>query len=359
MPPRLSHIVAIMAPRSSLQFSLFFFAASPDDAPDDIYRLLIEAAKFADRHGFTAIWTPERHFQNFGGLYPNPSLTSAALATITSQIKLRAGSVVAPLQSALRVAEEWSVVDNLSRGRVAISFASGWHADDFVLAPSVFAKRREDMAEKIELVRKLWRGEKVMLPNGEGAVIPVGIQPRPIQPELDVWITCQQDETFTTVGQMGEKALTNLNYKKLDDLDRKCRLYHDAFAGAHSRRGHFTLMAHAFVGRDEEHVWSVAGRSLQRYLEKRIDMDAKMYESEGLQLADEDRAFMARRATEQFLGETSMIGTAATCAERARQFHSLGVDELACLIDFGVPFDEVMESLAKIATLKAELEAAP
>ncbi len=36
------------------------------------YRLLLEGAKFADTHGFAAVWTPERHFHAFGGLYPEP-----------------------------------------------------------------------------------------------------------------------------------------------------------------------------------------------------------------------------------------------------------------------------------------------
>jgi alkanesulfonate monooxygenase SsuD/methylene tetrahydromethanopterin reductase-like flavin-dependent oxidoreductase (luciferase family) len=43
---------------------------------------------------------------------------------IKNQIELRSGSVVSPLHSAIRIAEEWSVVDNLSNGRVSISFAS-------------------------------------------------------------------------------------------------------------------------------------------------------------------------------------------------------------------------------------------
>lgn len=339
--------------RRPLQFSVFFFAASSDDLPGDTYRLLLESVKFADSQGFTAVWTPERHFQMFGGLYPNPSVTSAALATITSQIGLRAGSVVAPLQSALRIAEEWSVVDNLSHGRVALSFASGWHADDFVLAPAAFANRRDDMIAKIELVKKLWRGEAVMLPNGEGREVSVRIQPRPIQPELDIWLTCQQDASFASCGELGYKVLTNLNYKKLDDLARKCTLYHDAAQRAHERRGHFTLMAHTFVGTDEDHVWSVAGTALQRYLEKRVDMDAKMFED--LEISAEERAFLARRGAEQFLGETSLIGTDVTCAERAAKFYELGVDEVACLIDFGVPFDEVMASLERVAKLKAAL----
>ena len=341
------------ASREPLQLSLFFFAASPDDAPENLYKLLIESARFADQHGFAAIWTPERHFQNFGGLYPNPSLTSAALAMITSRVRLRAGSVVAPLQNALRIAEEWAVVDNLSRGRVDLSFASGWHADDFVLAPTVYPQRREDMIAKLELVKKLWRGERVTLPNGEGRDTLVGTLPRPVQRELDIWLTCQQDTSFGTAGELGYKVLTNLNYKKLDDLERKCRLYHDAYSGKHGRHGHFTLMAHTFVAKDEDQVWSVAGPALQRYLEKRVDMDAKLYE--GLEVSDAERAFLARRGVQQFLGETSLIGTLETCTARAQQFYEHGVDELACLIDFGVPFDEAMASLERVLAIKTAL----
>ena len=60
-----------------MEFSLCYFASHSGVGACDRYRLLIEGAKFADRHGFTAVWTPERHFSDFGGLYPNPALTSA------------------------------------------------------------------------------------------------------------------------------------------------------------------------------------------------------------------------------------------------------------------------------------------
>src|SRR6185503_1277973 len=101
----------------AINFGLYFFSDDGSKNSDDKYRLLLESAKFADRHGFTAVWTPERHFQAFGGLYPNPSVLSAALAMITERVEIRAGSVALPLHHPVRVAEEWSVVDNLSRGR--------------------------------------------------------------------------------------------------------------------------------------------------------------------------------------------------------------------------------------------------
>ena len=123
------------------EFSLFFFSADSAERYDQKYQLLLESARFADKNGFTAVWTPERHFQRFGGLYGSPSVTGAALAVITERIWIRAGSVVLPLQNPLRVAEEWAMIDNLSNGRVAIAAASGWHVNDFVLSPGTYKCR--------------------------------------------------------------------------------------------------------------------------------------------------------------------------------------------------------------------------
>ena len=105
-----------------MKFSLFFFDGDGANVGPNQYRLLIDSAKYADQHGFTAIWTPERHFHAFGGLYPNPSLTSAALSLVTENVQLRSGSVVLPLHHPVRVAEDWAVIDNLSGGRWTNSF---------------------------------------------------------------------------------------------------------------------------------------------------------------------------------------------------------------------------------------------
>src|SRR5260370_41036125 len=77
-------------------FSLFYFAADAGEETGNKYRLLLAGAKFADAHGVQAVWTPERRFHPFGGLYPNPSVTGAAVAAITQHVAIRAGTVVLP-----------------------------------------------------------------------------------------------------------------------------------------------------------------------------------------------------------------------------------------------------------------------
>jgi natural product biosynthesis luciferase-like monooxygenase protein len=106
------------------------------------------------------------------------------------------------LHNAIRIAEEWTVVDNLSNGRVGISFASGWQANDFVLAPGNYKDRKKLMLDQIEIVRKLWRGETISQRTPTGDELPVRILPRPVQAELPIWITASGNpETFRLAGE--------------------------------------------------------------------------------------------------------------------------------------------------------------
>src|SRR5262245_36846515 len=147
--------------RPRMRFGLMFFGGGEDPRSADKYRLVLQSSRFADEHGFHAVWLPERHFAPFGCVYPSPAVLHAALARETRRLCLRAGSVVLPLHHPFRVAEEWSVVDNLSGGRVEVSFAAGWNADDFVLAPDRFERRFDEMVEGVRVVQRLWAGEKV------------------------------------------------------------------------------------------------------------------------------------------------------------------------------------------------------
>src|SRR5439155_23027765 len=106
-PSRASQPRKSRRPHAGIGFSLFYFASDEGEKGRDKYSLLLQGARFADRNGFEALWTPERHFHAFGGLYPNPSLAGAAIAAITETVKIRAGSCVLPLHSPIRIAEEW------------------------------------------------------------------------------------------------------------------------------------------------------------------------------------------------------------------------------------------------------------
>jgi natural product biosynthesis luciferase-like monooxygenase protein len=343
-----------------LEFSLFFFSDDGSTVSEDKYGLLTRSVKYADENGFRAVWTPERHFHDFGGLYPNPSVISAALAAITERIELRAGSVVLPLQDPLRVAEEWSVIDNLTAGRVAVAFASGWHADDFVLNPQAYETKREVMYEGIETIQRLWRGDSVKRINGAGNEVEVRIYPRPIQNNLPIWITCQSDESFVKAGEMGANVLTNFNYKREEDLVERVEKYRAArrrsqFGG----EGIVTLMMHTFVWNDPVEMFDKVKNAYGEYLHTNMGLQAKLAAGLNIEakVSDEDKQVLIENAVNRLIGSHGIVGTVETCIERARRLSAMGVNEIACLIDFGIDRDTVLESLFYLNEVKRTLQA--
>ena len=345
-----------------MRFSLFFFSGRWPDAPGDHYQLFRDSVQFADRSGFEAVWTPERHFHRFGGLYPNPALTGAAAAVLTNRISIRAGSVVAPVQDPLRTAEEWSVVDNLSQGRVGVSFASGWNVNDFALEPESYQTRHETMYERIDIVRRLWRGETVSRRNGIGKDVDISIFPRPFQAEIPIWITAQSDRTCVKAGEIGANLLTNLNYHKLGELRTKIALYREAFTSRDGYRedvhgrGHTTVMVHTFIG-DAEAIETQGKPAYAEYLRTNLDLQSERARGLGVTVdSDEDdiRALILR-AVNRMTGHIGLIGTPEECLVRARWLADLDVDEVACLIDFGVEAPAVMSSLEHVAAIDRAL----
>jgi natural product biosynthesis luciferase-like monooxygenase protein len=346
--------------RRHLDFSLFYFG-NETDTENNRYRLTLEGAKFADRHGFKAVWTPERHFHSFGGLYPNPSVLGAALAAVTEKVEIRAGSVVLPLHHPLRVAEEWSVVDNLSKGRVGLSIASGWHDRDFTLAPGNFLERKEIMRREIETVRRLWRGEAVTFAGGRGREFPVTVYPRPIQRELPMWVTAAGNpETFKMAGEIGANVLTHFLGQEPEDLAKKIRLYREARrAAGHPGEGCVSVALHTFVGDDLDAVKALVHDPLCRYLRESVELLRDL--SQGLypgadvkKLSEEETQAVVEYSFNRYFAACGLLGTPETCRKTLQKLAALGVDDIACLIDFGVETEQVLQSLERLDQVRAE-----
>ena len=337
-----------------LSFSLYFFSDDGSKDSPDKYRLVLESAKFADRNDFNAVWTPERHFQDFGGLYPNPSVLSAALATITERVQLRAGSVALPLHHPVRVAEEWSVVDNLSNGRVAVSFASGWHPDDFIFAPAVYEDRKEVMFRYIDLIQRLWSGETFMMPGVGGQEVAVRLLPKPLQEHLPMWITSAgSSATWVRAGEIGANVLAALIGYSFEDLAERISSYREARArhGYDPQTGIVSIMMHTFVGQSNRAVKEQVRAPFTHYLRSYF----KQYDNVRVaadDVTEDDRDAIMNAAFELYFENNTLMGTPAKCSRVIEQLLAVGVDEVACLVDFGVEADAVLGNLQHLNELR-------
>ncbi len=359
--------------RLPMGFSLFMWGN--DDVPGrDKYRLMLEGAKYFDRNGFEAVWTPERHFHAFGGPYPNPSVTGAALAAVTENIGIRAGSCVSPLHHPIRIAEEWAVVDNLSNGRVALAFASGWQPNDFILRPENHANNKGVMLEQIDTVRRLWRGEKVSFRNPLGQDVATATLPRPVQSELPFWVTTAGNpDTYRQAGELGANILTHLLGQSVEEVAGKIRVYRQAraVAGHNPATGRVTLMLHTFVADNDDEVRELVRQPMKNYLRsslklaldfawsfpafKRPGGSAEKPQDVDLRgLPDSEIDAILDFAFERYFETSGLFGTPRTCARMIERCKQAGVDEIACLLDFGVQTELVLASLPALNEVRKQ-----
>lgn len=356
-----------IASAKGMEFSIYYWG-NDDGAGPKKYELLLEGAKFADTHGFCAVWTPERHFHAFGGPYPNPSVTGAAVAAVTRNIAVRAGSCVVPLHHPARIAEDWAVIDNLTNGRAGLAVASGWHPDDFVLRPeNTPPNNKAAMFAATDQIRRLWRGETVDFPTATGT-FGVVTQPRPVSKELPIWVTTAGNpDTWKEAGTIGANVLTHLLGQSIDEVADKIKLYHQALreAGHDPARFTVTLMLHTYVTRDREQARKIAEGPMKDYLRSATAL-VKQYawafpafkKPQGVDnpmdidlrdLTHDETESILDFAFHRYFDDSGLFGTVEDALARVEHLKQIGVTEVACLVDYGIAPEKVMEALYPLA----------
>lgn len=369
--------VSLKTQRRPMEFGLFMWGN--DDGPGSHkYQLMMEGAKYFDENGFNSVWTPERHFSAFGGPYPNPAVTCAALAAVTKNVSIRSGSIVSPLHHPVRIAEDWSVIDNLSDGRVGLSFAAGWQPNDFVIMPQNHKNNKQVMLDQIDIVKRLWRGEKVAFENPMGDMVETMTLPRPVQKELPVWLTTAGNpESYRQAGAMGVNVLTHLLGQSVEEVTEKIRIYREARkeAGLDPAEGKVTLMLHTFVGDCNLEVRELVREPMKDYLRSAMKLvldfawsfpafkrpggaDAKPDDINIKDLSEEETDTILDFAFERYYETSGLFGTVETCSKMIDRCKAADIDEIACLLDFGVETQKVMDSLPLLKDVRDAANAA-
>ncbi len=157
---------------------------------DSSYRESIELAGEANRLGFESIWASEHHGEA-DGYCPSPVVACAALAVAAPNCRIGQAVALAPLHGhPLRLAEDLSVVDNLSGGRVEIGLGRAI-APSSTCSAGPMPRRTTAFEESLDILGLAWRGERF---DYEGRIDKVkGGLPRPpplrLGP-LPLWIGC-------------------------------------------------------------------------------------------------------------------------------------------------------------------------
>jgi alkanesulfonate monooxygenase SsuD/methylene tetrahydromethanopterin reductase-like flavin-dependent oxidoreductase (luciferase family) len=125
------------------------------------YRNAQELFVVADELGFDVGWVAQHHAPLGGGGLPSPWTFLAHAAARTKRIKLSTAITILPLENPLRLAEDLSVVDTLSGGRVEIGVGSGGSEVEYSAFGADVSRKRELTSQGLEVLRNALDGQEI------------------------------------------------------------------------------------------------------------------------------------------------------------------------------------------------------
>src|SRR6202161_4995718 len=128
-------------------------------SPAERYAQALASARRAEELGFDAVAVGERHAGPF--LSSGVTVLLGAIAAATSRVRIQTGVCVLSVLDPLRVAEDYATIDQLSRGRLELVIGKGNEARQLPLFGVEPGQQWDQLAEKSELLRRLWREENV------------------------------------------------------------------------------------------------------------------------------------------------------------------------------------------------------
>lgn len=344
----------------TISFSMMFFSdIRKDISSSEKYRFITDLTLFADQSNFTAIYLPERHFHEFGAIFPNSAVMASYLIPQTSRIRFRTAGISLPLHHPAEVVEWWAMNDVLSGGRIDLGFGSGWNKPDFIYAPDSYDDRREKMIEQISTVKKLWEGSSVDFKGPDNEYYPTTVYPRPIQKTLNVWmLVAQSEKSFEQAGLNGYNVFTMLYGIDLGAMEHKISIYREARkkAGFDPDTGIVTLMLHTLIDKSIDQVKEAVESPFKEYI--RSSMEAHLASDSMLKkgvesFGSDEKDQILEYAFQRYFKTGALFGTVDEGKRIVNQAIEIGVNEIACLMDFGANYSAVKDSLEYLNQLVA------
>ncbi|MEV0066286.1 LLM class flavin-dependent oxidoreductase [Amycolatopsis sp. NPDC050768] len=131
----------------------------------EVYRNAQELFVVADELGFDVGWVAQHHVPPAGGGLSSPWTFLAHAAALTTRIRLGTAITVLPLEDPVRLAEDISVVDTLSGGRVEVGVGSGASETEYAAFGRDVTRKRELTTEGLAVLRAALAGEEVGTPG--------------------------------------------------------------------------------------------------------------------------------------------------------------------------------------------------
>jgi len=329
------------------------------------YASYIEQLVSGERLGFDVIGVNEHH-QTAYGLMPAPNLIASALIQRTNTVKIGVFGRALPLvNNPLTIAEEFSMLDNMSKGRLVVGFVRGigaeYHSSGINPAFS-----HDRFHEAHDLIVKAWTQPGPFAFDGEHFSLNyANLWPRPVQsPHPRIWIPSQgSSETIHWAAAPERKYPFVVTFSTAEAVEKYLKSY-SAEAhnfGYEASSDQLGWAAPIYVADTDERAREEAREPLERLFNDYLPMPWEMLIPPGYTSLASTKALakvrtglgVERQTLEQLIEKgTAIIGSPRTVRERIeRMREKTGLGNMVCLLQFGTLSDELTQrNIERFAT---------
>lgn len=306
------------------------FGFSPVQSHDR-FDALRSQARLAEDLGFDVLWMHEHHSQQ--QMYPDPLMALAAVAPVTSRIGLGTNMLLLPIHHPVRVAQAAAMLDVLSGGRLHLGVANGYSPGDLETFGISSSSRGARMSAGLELIRALWTQDEVTRTGGDFELDGFSLFPRPIQkPSPPIYVGGHADKAVERAARLGDRYLISTT-QGVQDVMRLVETYHDALrdAGLKEKKPYLNRVVCVVPSAREK-------QAAERLYGERFLTAYGQWGHESVTALSSNARDYDRLSRDRFI-----IGEAAECIERIDEYAGLGIEHIACLMNFGSPDLELVD----------------
>jgi alkanesulfonate monooxygenase SsuD/methylene tetrahydromethanopterin reductase-like flavin-dependent oxidoreductase (luciferase family) len=321
------------------------------------YDSYLDQLTYAEELGFDAIGVNEHH-QTAYGLMPAPNLIASALIQRTKKVQIAVLGRALPLVSnPINIAEEFAMLDVLSKGRLIAGFVRGIGAEYHSTGVNP-AFSHERFHEAHDLIVKAWTTPGPFEFEGDYFRLRyVNLWPRPYQkPHPPVWIPSMGSrETVVWASAPERKYPFMVTFSPESAVVRYHNMYREA-AQAHgytASGGQLGWATPIYVAESDQQARDEAKAGIESLFNNFLSMPWEMLLPPGytsntsLKATLKLRPALGGRPRQQTIDEliasgTIVVGSPTTVREKiARVREQTGFDILIALLQFGVLPDDL------------------
>jgi alkanesulfonate monooxygenase SsuD/methylene tetrahydromethanopterin reductase-like flavin-dependent oxidoreductase (luciferase family) len=313
-------------------------------SPAERFAQALTTARYAEQLGFDAVALGERHAGPF--LSSGVTVLLGAIAASTTRVRIQTGVCVLSVLDPVRVAEDYATVDQLSRGRVELVIGKGNEARQLPLFNVEPGQQWDQLAEKYELLRRLWREENVTWEGKfRGPLVDATSLPRPFAGAPRVWHGSATTLTSAALaGKWGDPLFSANAIQPRDNY----KVLIDHYRAEYERHGHDPRYAYIGAGSGFLFLSDTTQQAKEHYgpvYEKMVEF----FNRPGNHTPGNEMIF--RDIDDAIAAGPVLVGSPQQIIDKIGYFHeSFGHDLQSFGLPTMLPHEQQLEMLERLAT---------